>query len=210
MPTTVREIIEAAFQRSDFNDRALATDPELIGVLNRALRQVYTSAALVNPAYFGEVEEVGRVAQGWPRPLDAIMVNTIYMPDGERVAIVSHKERDVEIPPRVFEWGAYFATVGKPGDPENELLTVYYSRSHPHLNPVLSPGSQTLEPRWPEEHNPILISQLARHIAWKDGREGEVAMLDAEASGLMEGFTSYLLNQGSRLTGPAGRRARGA
>lgn len=213
MPTTVKTLIDAAWTRSSFNDpETLAKDPELIGVADRRMKQLYSLVSRINPLYFGKRAKAGYdpATTGWPRPADAEMVvAAYYTATGDRVEIVPFDDREVTMAPRIYEFGQIYYSVGTAADPTAEDIDFFYSKQHPDLDPALpaSHATNTLDPSWPEQFNDLVILHLARYLAVKDQREGEVAVLAAEEAALMQVFQQHLAHENYGMKARWGRRS---
>jgi hypothetical protein len=181
MSTPVRYLLDAAYALSDYNEPDVpGRDRELVAALDFRIKELYVAAANINPSFFGVIATVAPVAGVWQRPADAVLVERLLMPDGKEVSILSYEDREREFPPRVFEWGRAFRTVGGADDPQTEQLTFHYAKSHPSLSLTAPPDGQTLDPTWPRAHDEILIRHLAAQLAMRDSREGEAAQHKAE------------------------------
>lgn len=214
MPTTAKAIIDAAYARSTFNEPdKLATNSELIGVIDRRLKQLYSLAARNNPLYFGKRLPVTYDAgvQGWPRPNDAEMVVSLYYSaTGDEVHIVPFDDRIAEMPPRVYEFGKVYFSVGTPSDPTAESIDFFYSKRHPDLD-ASQPATaavNTVDSSWPEQFNDLMVLHVARYLSIKDQREGEVQILAAEEAALLEVFFRHLAHENYGMKARWGQRAR--
>ena len=199
MATTCKDIIEAAYARSSFNDPdKLATNAELIGVIDRRMKQLYSIVADHNPLYFGATQTVVGSSGTWARPADAELVFRIETQAGEEVHIVPFEDRSAEMPPRVYEFGQKYYSVGQSGDPQpTDQLKFYYSKRHPSLDPTKPPSdaANTLDATWPEQFNDLVVLHVAKYLATKDGRPEEVALLTQEEQLLMAVFIDHLRHE---------------
>lgn len=194
MATTAADIISGAYARRTANDPGkLASDRELVSVLSRFLRRVYSDVAKVSPEFFAKISSaVAPASNKWPRPTDAV---TIFKVELEATGVEVHRtpflDKQAEVPPAIYELGRSFYSVGRaadvangiPADPNSatESLKFYYSMMHPALSPATAPSALTLDASWPEHHNELLVLYLARYLAMKDGRNAdEVTTLTVE------------------------------
>jgi hypothetical protein len=214
MATTARDIINAAYSRSTFNDPdKLATESELIGVIDRRMKQLYSIVARHNPLYFGAslAQPYSAPAGGWPRPADAELVVRISNPGGGEVHIVPFDDREAEMAPRVYQFGQVYRSVGATGDPANSgSLTFFYSKRHKDLvsSESATTTNNTLEASWPEQFNDLIVLHVARYLSTKDQRVEEVQVLMAEAAELMEVFLRHLAHENYGMKSRWGQRAR--
>lgn len=186
MATTCAALIEAAYARSTWNDvDALASDPELIGVLNRLVKGVYDLAAELNPGYFADSSTVAPAANKWAVPVNARSVVKVETVAGARVWMMDFTDRLSQNAPRVYRFGRYFFTVGLTGDPSDasDSLVFYFSIRHPNLDvtAAASDAANTLDASWVADYDDLLVIPLARYLAVKDNRSpAEIQALDAE------------------------------
>jgi hypothetical protein len=194
-----RQIIDSAFARSTFNDPGkLATDKELVGVIDRYMRRLYADAAKENPEYFGDLATVTPSSGRWMQPASAEVVNRIETMTGTRVAITPFADREAEAAPRVYRYGRFYRTVGGTGDPQaTDPLVFFYAIGHPQLNPDQPPthAANQLHETFPEQFMDLPVLRVARYLAVKDGRGGEVEAMIGEEGELLEIFYQHLANQ---------------
>lgn len=223
MATTLKDLIEAAYSRSTFNDPdKLATDYELIGVVDRRIKALYALAARHNPYYFGKksaaVTYDGGVT-GWPRPGDAELVAHVEsggavggaVAANKEISITSFEDREGEMPPRVYQFGTAYYTVGAAGDPNStDTMVFFYSRRHKDLSPNQATDStaNTLETDWPEQFNDLIVLHVAKYLATKDGRSEEVQLLSVEEQSLLQTFIMHLEHVNYGVKSRWGQRAR--
>jgi hypothetical protein len=217
MSTTAKQIIEAAYSRSTFNDPdKLATNAELIGVIDRRLKQLYSIAARANPTYFGKSADVVGVASAYARPTDAELVMRIEgsvgtVTDGTEVSIVPFEDRNAEMAPVVYLFGSNYISPGGSGNPAaTDTLTFSYSKRHPNLDTTLASdhSTNTLDSSWPEQFNDLLVLHVAKYLAAKDNRTTEISVLAAEEAALMEVFLRHLGHVNYGMKARWGHRAR--
>ncbi|HYF53856.1 MAG TPA: hypothetical protein VEA41_06325 [Salinarimonas sp.] len=186
MPTLVQDIIDQAYGLSSKNrPGAIANEgTELVRVVYRALRKAFSEGKKHNRNFYGKKADVAFDAGvgGWARPDEAEMIVRIQTPALAEVVVVPINQRDVEAGGRkaVYEWGQVFFPGGNAGDPTNEVLTFFYSGQPRALTNVSGDPAGTLDPLWPEQFNDILILEVARYLARKDGRANELAVMDSE------------------------------
>lgn len=201
--TNAQMLIEAAWTRSTFNDRKIATKAELIGVIDRKMKNLFSIAARENPEYFGSFEDVAYNAaanvMGWPRPAMAEMVTEAYYAAAltTEVHIVPFSDKFGEITPRIYEYGQIYRSVGATGDPVAETIRFYFAARHPNLDSTQPPDAvvNQLSPLWPEQFNDIIILEVSRYLAIKDQRTDEAAVHMAEAEPMMKLFLDHLAHE---------------
>src|SRR5690606_41849237 len=80
--TTPQDIIEAAYAKSKFNiPGTIASESELLELVGRSLRGLYSFAARTNPYFFGKTKDVTFSAPGWAMPDDAEHIFSIETAD---------------------------------------------------------------------------------------------------------------------------------
>lgn len=196
MATTAKDLIEAAWGRSTANDPiSLATRKELIGALQRKLKQVYSLAIRRNPFYFAKSSNVVGAASKYAVPTDAEAVIAIEDATGGRVHIVPFFDKKGEQPPRVYRLGRDYISVGEASDPgAADTLTFVYGYLHADLDPEAAwdDAANTLEADWPEQFNDIMVVDLAQYLAIKDGVRGDLNALAHEEEKIMAVFEDHL------------------
>lgn len=173
---TAEEIINRSYAYSSANDPdRTASKAEMLTVLNHKLKKYFRKAFRVNPAYFGESDILTFSGTGWPVPAS---MGVYYMQDeaAAEVHIVTVSEKETtSMPPRVYRLGQEYRTVGAVGDPPtSETLTVFYG---------VLPGDvaligDDLPTEWPEDHEDLLVFELARYLALKDKAREDFDELD--------------------------------
>jgi hypothetical protein len=198
MATSSKTLIDAAFARSTFNDPGkLANDPELIAVIDRRVKQLYSLASGINPTFFGDQDDVTGVGGAFAIPTDAEMVLRIEEADGTEVNIVPFEDRTNDLAPRVYQFGSSYYTVGAAGDPgDTDTLTFFFSKRHPDLNPTLAAAHATnnLDASWPQSFNDLIVLHLSKYLAVKDSRSEEVPQLEKEETALLQVFVDHIAN----------------
>lgn len=215
MTTTARTLIDAAYSRSAANDpNKLATDTELIAVIDRRLKQIYSFAARQNPFYFGQSTSVTGDATKWVRPTAAELVFKVEADGpagtgvdrkittvGLEVSLVPFEDREAEMAPRIYPLGRAYYSVGIAAtDPSASIngdkLKIFYSRRHADLNPALpaTDAANTLEADWPEQFSDLIVIHLSKYLNIKDiaRSPAEFQALDAEEKGLFGVFAQHL------------------
>ena len=190
MATRVGAILAAAISSSVANDegRSELTEniAELIAVVSRRVRQLYTMAAMPqrfggmgNGYYFAVNETVVVGASPVALAAAAAFRHSIVDALGVRVSVVSQADLDdqvAEMPPAVLIEKGLLRSAGRTGDPiVGASLTVRYTP----LPGVLSVetdyvgASTPADPAttsWPDQvGDPYLISWLSRYLAVKSG-----------------------------------------
>ena len=191
--TTAQTIIDAAIASSLANDGGTTvlanSTSELLGVLSRVVRQVYTLAALDRPAGFnrdgGMFVRTGTMTMGSPAttrvafPTDAVRLLSIVDVGGDYVAMVSVGDLRVEVaelPPAVVVADRTVRSAGRTGDPTaGAALTVDYAyvpammTATSHVIGATTPSDASTS-SWPSEAGDgFLVRWLARYLAIKDG-----------------------------------------
>lgn len=211
MATTCKTLIEGAYARSTANDpNRLATNAELIGVIDRRLKSIYSFAARRNPFYFGDTSMVVGDGSKWPRPANAELMIRVesagggvakkIAAQGTEIAVVPFEDRNAEYSPKVYELGRGYYSVGGAADPDagatGDTLAFFYSRRHPDLDPTkpTDDPTNTLEADWPEQFNDLIVLHLAKYLSLKDvaRSQPEYEALVGEEKDLFVTFGNHL------------------
>lgn len=207
MATTALTIIEAAYARSTFNDPdKLATPLELVAVLDRRVKNLFSHAARINPFYFATTTTKTYSAPGWARPSDAEMIIKVENnSSGAEINVVPFEDKQADFAPRVYELGQVYRTVGLTDDPTTgDTLKFYYAKRPDSL----TVASSTIDALWPEQFNDLLVLHIAKYLATKDARPEDVALLAAEEAALLETFSRHLAHENYAMKARFGHRAR--
>lgn len=231
MATTCKQIIEAAYARSTFNDPdKLATNAELVGVVDRRLKQLYSVVARENPLYFGKrsaatvaSQRSGETVFSWARPSDAELIFRLeagapgtagVLTAGKEIHIVPFEDQAAEMSPKVYEFGQRYYSPDGSGDPEpsatGDTVVFFYSKRHPDLDSSVATdhASNTLDGSWPEQFNDLVVLHVARYLATKDQRGEEVQVLMTEEASLHDVFMKHLAHENYGMKSRWGQRAR--
>lgn len=204
MSTTAQTIIDAAVQSSQWNDGATTSlannTAELVNVLSRAIRQVYTLAGLP-PAKGGYEEKhaafvrLATITMGAPAtsrvnlPTEAIRLLALTDAGGDQVAqvnVLDVRRGLAEIPPAVIVADRTVRSAGRLGDPTaSAVLTAdicYVPAAMTAASDIL--GATTLgdatTSQWPDAAgDPFLIAWLARYLAQKEDRSESLPGIEA-------------------------------
>lgn len=207
MATTVEQIIEAALATSKKNQRgATASDTgELLPLVQRSLRGFFAEGARANRKFYGKKFDVAFSAGGWARPDEAEMIVRIEAGAGVTKAdasAIAAGTRIVEVPfdqrraepglPAIYEYGQVFYAAGNAPDPVAGTLTFFGSARPADLTALTS----TLDVLWPEQFNSLLILDVARYLAIKDGnRPDEVAAFAEEYKRERDRYVAFLQHE---------------
>ncbi|MEE9414600.1 MAG: hypothetical protein V3V01_04890 [Acidimicrobiales bacterium] len=194
MATTVQNIIDAAVASSTANDPNISALPaELVGVTDRAMKELYVRAHTRNKWYFATLADVtsGGAAVGWARPgtaLDVLIVKSqsggtskVIETVGSDVTVVPTDDQvEVAFAPRIYRLGRFYLSVGATGDPseatDGDILRFIFSHNHT----AITDATQTLDVHWPEDHNRLLITKLQEYLALKDKARGDLPPIREE------------------------------
>lgn len=216
MSTTAKDLIQAAAASRTANDPdKLWTPAELIGVVGRKVRSLYSRASRVNPWYFSKVTNVTPDGTVWALPTDAIVPLHFYGggdagtgaaavlgggtdPDADEVSLVLINDLDAELAPRVYQLGRSLYSPGGASDPSasvnGDKLNIVHSFMHAALDATAAwdAAANTLDASWPEHFNDLLILRLQRYIALKDGRQGDIEGIEDEYALVLADFDQEL------------------
>ena len=219
--TTPRIILDGAYAKSNANKPStMATESsELLRVVTRAIRSLYTIAARVNPYFFAKYEIVAYDASagvdGWPRPEAAESVFSIQanpttdggaipagteitvVPQGDLIALASGMYA-------LYSLGKVFRPFAGALGPINGSITIYYSR----VADAPATLNTALDYQWVEQFDELLKLEVAVHLAIKDRRTQEIADLKEERNRWAQMFIMFLehehINEQSRFAAEPG------
>lgn len=208
MATTVRQILDAAYAKSQKNrpGTIASESTELLQVVQRSLRGLFADAVNFNrKVYASRVQVVFDAALGgWRRPSNAEAVVRIETPAGAWVREVPFDDKGAEaLLPSVYSMGQVFYPAGNPNDPVAGNLVFFCSMRPRDLAGLEGDPAGTLDPLWPEQFNEILILDVAIYLAVKDsnsGREGEIAALRGEREKWQARYEDFLAHETTTLT----------
>lgn len=206
MATTVKDIITAAYSRSTKNrpGHIASESTELLQVVIRTLRRMFALSVNHNVTYYGEKKTVAYngTKGGWPHPAGIQSINRIeLLATGKEVREVSYEDREAEKGiPSVYSYGQVFYAAGNDGDPGNTDSLVLFCSTRPAALTTLEGDTGTIDPRWPEDFNEVLINRVARYLAVKEGGRGEeLAALEDEYKEWLEDYTNFLRHETTTL-----------
>ena len=193
MATTVQNIIDRATEKSNLNDASLVDTTELIAYISTYEQQIYLTAARLNPDFFGyegttsvrasstdswnAATTPGNVAAVSDIEIAAITGTVSGLSVGDKVSLVSIRDPDVALSPRVYmrnrvirEYNSELQT-----DASNYVtrLKLYYS----YLPARRTATSDTLD--LPDEFDSLIYLPLARDLAIRDQRPEEAGPIDS-------------------------------
>lgn len=183
MPIQVQSLVIAAVARSTKNREGAIVDVggEMLALCTRSLRGFFAVAGKVNPDFFGTTATVaysGPVT-GWPQPSDLVTMTRIEMADGTEVDVFDKGSRGMAIEgePAVYRLGqVYKLAGGSSGPTTSDSLKFWYARTCE----IPSAITDEIDAEWPEDHNDLLVVDIALYLAKKDGRGDDVATLRPE------------------------------
>lgn len=189
--TTVQDILNGAYAKSKKNNpgRIATESTELLEVVKRSLRGLYSFAARINPAFFAETASVAFASGGWARPETAESIWRIENPSNVEVVVVPIEDRAAEVgKPAVYEFGKQFRGAGNASDPTSGNLTFFYSRRPTDATALTS----TLDAQWVEQFNELLMLEVAIYLAIKDERPGELPELKTQRDAWAKQYIAFL------------------
>lgn len=199
MATTMKQLIDAAHAISTFNDGSkTATVEELVAVVNRYMKTLYSFAATKNKYAFATTATVAGAAGAWAKPTDAELVIQAALEDGTEVSILPVEDKEAELPPSIYLLGASYYPCGRASDPDPALDSIVFTYSARHTDLAtegltrVQAEALLLDPSWPEQFNDLPVLHLARYMARKDGRYDEARVHGEEQTILMAQFQTHL------------------
>lgn len=176
--TTVQDVVDGAIPRSKKNVSGIISDAptELVNLVTRAHRGLYSVAARVNPTYFAMTADQAFSTDHWPYPDDAECLFRLEQPDGTEVIVVPVADRAADAArPAVYFLGKKFYSAGNANDPTSGNLTMYYA----YAPAAYAALADTLDGLWDEAYNELLELEVAIYLAIKDVSSNRVAELGA-------------------------------
>ena len=172
MPT-VQNVIDGGVAYSTLNDTTLAIDSELIGVVDRAQKELMAR----HSSRFITKTTVSAPGAGtaWTAPATS-KIHRIEKADGTKVHVVDVDDQEAAFDPRVYRLTDAVYTVGTNQNPASEALVFI----HATVPATLSATGNNLQGSWPEWWTRILELEVALFLAIKDGRSSEAQMVQAE------------------------------
>jgi hypothetical protein len=204
--TTPQDILNAAYGRSMRNQPGqIATEAtELLNLVTRSIRALYSFAARINPTYFANIASVAESAAGatdpaayWARPetMESIfmLINAAgNARDDNQVLVVPFNDQKAEEGQEaVFRFGQkfYIADASIAGSPAIE----FWGSKRADAPATLTTALDAL---WNETYNDLLVDEVAIYLAIKDlgtqGRSEEVGALVGERDRKLYRFAAFL------------------
>jgi len=199
MATTMKQLIDAAYAISTFNDgNKSATTEELVAVVNRYMKTLYSFAATKNKYYFATTSIVAGASGAWPKPPTAELIIKAALEDGTEVSILPVEDMVAELPPAIYLLGGSYLPCGRVADPDPATASIVFTFSARHTDLATTGLTKAqadaleLDASWPEQFNDLPVLQLARYMARKDGRHDEARSHSEEQAVLMAQFQTHL------------------
>jgi hypothetical protein len=173
--TTVRTLVVGGYNRSTLNDAGkIATDAELVAHVNRVYQRMWSLIARARPDQYNAVGTL--TLSGSPPqatlPSGMLDLQDVTDADGAQVQVIPASERNRlwNLAPCVYRVGVLLKSRAETGDPASgDVLTLVYLDQPADLTTLDS----TLDARWPQRHDQLLVDYLALYLAVKDaGRSG--------------------------------------
>jgi len=202
---TAQDAINRAIQRSALNNPDLVPTAQMLGYLTSYERAVYAMGAKYNPEYFGAEGDTATRAdntESWDlttSPGDVFALTAVHVativgtptPEvGDKLNLVSFRFPELQVTPRAYVRGqqlyGYGDELGADRTDFVESVTAYYSE----MPAVVSTTAAVLT--IPEEWADLVVVPLARLLALRDNRPGDVQVLDAEYNSLVATFIDHV------------------
>jgi hypothetical protein len=191
--TTPQDILNAAYAKSTKNQPgSISTEStELLQVVIRALRGLYSFAARVNPMCFAAMSTAVWDTDGWPWPEGAESLFKIENnANGSLIVVVPFDDTGAEAgKPAVFNLGNKFYPAGNANDPDNAVTLAYRYSKRPDSPADLNTA---LDGTWLEQFNELLSLEVAMYLALKDGRMTEFGALKVDRELEANQFAAHL------------------
>lgn len=193
---TAQQLIEAAYSRSVANDPGkLATDGELLGVINRIYQTLYALKAVSAPEQHlatAVLTFTGLVTNALPtdiidiRGVDGL---TGAVAAGAKINVIpiEEKARGWHLAPRVYRRGGVLVSVGGAGDPVNTDTVTLIHLDSPATLVALATSTDA---RFPVRFEELIIVEAAMYLSTKDPNRdpGEFSKLTAYRNMQIEAF----------------------
>lgn len=172
---TAQALIEAAYSRSTANDPGkLATDGELLGVLNRVYQLYYALKAVSMPGAHTTSSNVVLAAFIGAIPAEAIDIRRAEgtgggVTAGAKVNIipVEEKDRSWHLAPAMYRQGNSLISRQGAGDPlATDTIKLFYIDAPAALAALAT----ATDARWPSRFDELLIVELAMYLSTKDAK----------------------------------------
>jgi len=200
MPASVQQLLEAAYSRSTANDPGkLATDGELMPVLNRIYQTLYALKAVSAPEQHTAAANIVLAAGIGTLPTDMIDIRRIeglggVVAAGLKINVipVEEKDRGWHLAPRMYRQGNSIISPVGTGDPAvSDTVKLF----HLDAPATLSALATTLDVRYPVRFEELLVVELAMYLSTKD------ATRDAAEFGKLSTYRNMQLEAFFRLCG---------
>lgn len=192
--TTVQDILDQSYATSKANVpmAAASESGELRILVGRTLRRLYSIAARVNPAYFGDIVSMQHNGTtGWPRPQGAEAVFMLKNhADNSPIVVVDWTNPKAEYgKPCVLPYGQIYRPAGNASDPATTVvIDAYYSIS-PAIPTLLT---SILHDTWDMQHDDFLVQAVGYYLAKKDKRMDEIPLYQKELTENLTLFVAHL------------------
>lgn len=202
MSITAQDVIDRAIERAELNDPNLIPDAESRAWITNFERYVFQIAAKENPDYFGREGKTstrasstdswdissspGNVAAVSRIEVDTITGSVSGVSSGDRVWIVSIRDPDQGLAPRVY---LRDRTVHEYNQELQDDSSNYVTKLKLYYSPIsqrVTSNSQDLE--LPEEWEDLVALPLAREYARRDQRFDEAQLIQRQYQTIMQMF----------------------
>lgn len=216
MLTTVQQLIEGGYSRSASNDPGkLATDGELLALINRIYHALWAIAATASPERFVSRATLPALAGGPASTSlspDLIDLRRVQLAGGGKVTVfpLEEMERTWHLAPAIFREGnllvsrgASAGTYGAAADPiAGDVLTAWLIEAPADLTAL----AQALDARFPTRNMELVIGMIAMYLSTKDDERNpaEFAKLKSYHDTNMEVFLRLSGLSMTALTSPHG------
>lgn len=191
-------VLQLAYARSSGNRAAslIAEGTEGVAIVNRVQRACFAVAARINPIFFG-VQATVAYATGWARPAAAELIYWIEDANGAEVRIVPYEERTTDTGTgRIYQLGQRYQPCGGTAVPTGGNLTMHYSAQPANILRV----EDLLDAAWPDNFTPLIVDEVALHLALKDRRMDELNDLRRSRDSWLKLYVSFLEHEGGVRT----------
>lgn len=171
--TIAQDLIEAGYSRSAANDPGkLATDGELLKVLNRIYQVLYALKAVSSPEQHTTDANLVLVASEGTIPADSIDIRRVEgfsgtVTAGSPIGVIplEEKSRGWHLAPSMYRKGAKLISLGRVGDPGAADTVKLFHIDAPTKLVALATA---IDSRYPDRFEELLVVELAMYLSTKD------------------------------------------
>lgn len=207
MSTTAQQALDLAIQRSSLNNPDLVAPAQAVRYIANAEKAAYLLAAKLNPEYFGKNADtstrsafvdswdlsttpggIASVTRAEVKTITGTVTNDgVDIVIGDKINLVSYRWPQLELVPRAYIRGrilfGYKTELGAADANMVTALDIFYA------DLPTGPTALGTTLSIPDEWIDLIVLPLARNLALRDQRAGEIASIDDEYKLILGMFT---------------------